>query len=72
MNLREQQYLTGASHLVRVLYLRGGRRVVVLDRIRRRRQAIKRLLEIGHREIDIARVLHCEPCLIEHENRIRK
>ncbi|GHG24415.1 hypothetical protein [Paracoccus aerius] len=47
MNLREQQYLTGASHLVRVLYLRGGRRVVVLDRIRRRRQAIKSLLDTG-------------------------
>lgn len=72
MNLREQQFLTGASDLVRVLHLRGGRRVIVLDRIRRRRQAIRRLLEAGHRAIDVARVLHCEPKLVAHEQKNRK
>ena len=72
MNLREQQFLTGASDLVRVLYLRGGRRVIVLDRIRRRRQAIRRLLEAGYRDIEVARVLGCEPRLVCHEQKNRK
>ena len=72
MNLREQKFLTGASDLDRIVFARRGRKVVVLDRIRRRRQAIRAMLAIGHRVRDIARVLDCPEELVEREKISRK
>jgi transposase-like protein len=71
MNLREQKYLTGSSDLDRIVFARRGRKVVVLDRIKRRKQAIRVMLDAGYRARDIARVLSCSEDLVRRERKNR-
>lgn len=57
MNLRWEAFRAGSGVLVRVVYLRGGRRVVVLDRARRARSAARRLAAAGMPPREIAQQL---------------
>lgn len=71
MNLSEQKFLTGATDLDRIVFARRGRRVIVLDPIRRRRQAIRLMLDRGHRVRDVARMLKCPMVLVLLEKKNR-
>lgn len=57
MNLRWEAFRAGSGVLVRVVYLRGGRRVVVLDRARRARSAARQMAAMGVPPREIARQL---------------
>lgn len=47
MNTRLALYVAGSAYLARTIYLKAGRRVVVLDRTRRRRIAAHAMRAAG-------------------------
>ncbi|MGA0615916.1 hypothetical protein [Paracoccus sp. KR1-242] len=48
MNIGWEIFRTGGAMVVRTVYLRGGRRIVVVDRAKKVRAAIRALAAKGH------------------------
>lgn len=57
MNTRLALYLSGSAYLARTIYLKGGRRVSVLDRTRRKRIAAHAMRATGFRPHQISAAL---------------
>lgn len=54
MNPRWEVFRTGGAMIARTIYLRGGRRVVVVDRAKMARGAVRQLAKAGHSPRDIS------------------
>lgn len=57
MNPRWEIYRTGAAMVIRTVYLKGGRRVVVIDRAKMARSAARMLAASGHSPRQISRLI---------------
>lgn len=57
MNTRLALYVAGSAYLSRTIYLKAGRRVVVLDRTRRKRVAAHAMRSLGLRPYQISAAL---------------
>lgn len=60
MNPRFFLFLSGAPYLARIIYLKGGRRVPVLDRTKRWRSAARRMKRDGRSDLEIICALGCK------------
>lgn len=57
MNPRWEMYRTGAAMVVRTIYLKGGRRVAVVDRAKKGRAAARALAASGMAKRDVLRLI---------------
>lgn len=57
LNLRLENYVSGAAYLVRVSYRKGGRRVAILDKARHLRPVARLMRRAGRSECEIAAAL---------------
>lgn len=65
MNARLALYVSGAACHARTIYLKGGRRVAVIDRTRRMKSAARAMRKAGIRDLHIACALRCPRSVLE-------